>query len=356
MAEHFPDRLLAWWDRHGRKDLPWQHPRSPYRVWISEVMLQQTQVSTVIGYFDRWIKRFPEISELALAEIDDVLALWSGLGYYARARNLHETAGICVERFDGNLPDDFDSLNELPGIGPSTANAILSLAYNQPAAILDGNVKRLLARHACVEGWPGAASVQRLLWREAEERLPKDRAADYSQAIMDLGSMVCTAKNPVCKQCPVAEDCRALLTATVSRIPAPRPRKKIPKRKIHVIILVDSEGRVLLERRPPSGIWGGLWSLPEGESRLKTREKIGLTETLGVQSQCSLPEHHHRLTHLHMILKPEQVTLSAESTLEYDSVRENDEVAWFDRDQFEQLGLPKPIVTLLNTLQPETIQ
>lgn len=352
----FPDRLLAWWDRHGRKDLPWQNPRSPYRVWISEVMLQQTQVATVVEYFERWMDRFPRLTDLARADLDDVLALWSGLGYYARARNLHKTARICADQFNGDLPFDFESLTKLPGIGPSTSNAILSLAYHQPAAILDGNVKRLLARHAGIEGWPGSGPVQRALWKQAEARLPDDRAADYSQAVMDMGALVCTRSNPDCEACPVANDCQALIMGKVGEIPGRKPKKKILTRTIHILIILDDRGRVLLERRPPSGIWGGLWSLPESDSQPDLLARFGLNDDEKISGRRSLPEHEHRLTHLHMLLRPEQVTLPHGSGLEYRSVGDQSKMAWFSQAELRQLGLPKPVNTLLSKLATESIE
>ncbi|NNK37435.1 MAG: A/G-specific adenine glycosylase, partial [Xanthomonadales bacterium] len=206
----FAERLLVWWDRHGRKHLPWQQPRTPYRVWVSEIMLQQTQVATVIPYFERWMARFPDIESLAEAPLDDVLSHWSGLGYYARARNLHKTARRCRDDHGGELPLETTALSALPGIGESTANAIVSQATDRPAAVLDGNVRRVLARHAAIEGWTGKASVQKALWTEAVDRLPAARGADYTQAVMDLGALVCTRSSPACVDCPVSEDCAAL--------------------------------------------------------------------------------------------------------------------------------------------------
>ena len=200
---HFAERLLAWWDRHGRHDRPWQHPRTPYRVWVAEIMLQQTQVSTVIPYFKRFVDRFPTLVTLAEAELDEVLSLWSGLGYYARARNLHRAAAICVREHGDELPRAREQLAGLPGIGESTANAILSQAWDVPAVVLDGNVRRVLARHDAVAGWPGQSAVQRSLWQAAERRLPRDRGADYTQAVMDLGATLCTRAHPGCRQCPV---------------------------------------------------------------------------------------------------------------------------------------------------------
>lgn len=346
----FSSRLLAWWDLHGRKDLPWQNPRDPYRIWVSEIMLQQTQVAAVIPYFERWMERFPDLPALAAASQDDVLSLWSGLGYYARARNLHKAAKACVERFDGALPNDPESLRDLPGIGPSTANAIVSLACNRPAAILDGNVKRVMARHAAVEGWPGESAIHRTLWREAERRLPEKRGADYSQAVMDLGALVCKRRKPDCAACPVAEDCVARTRGLVDAIPAPRPKKDVPARILHMLIIRDSDGRVLLQRRPPDGIWGGLWSLPEGNSRETARESAGLNGDVQDKLFRDLPELEHRLTHLRLHIRPALVTLPPGSAIECSNVRENSDTAWASAHEREQLGLPRPVDTLLKNL------
>ncbi len=338
-TDRFSERLIAWWDHHGRKDLPWQKNRTPYRVWISEIMLQQTQVSTVIAYFERWMKKFPELIDLANSSEDEVMALWSGLGYYSRARNLHKSAQVCMDHFGGQLPETTKELIELPGIGQSTANAIMSLAHDKPAAILDGNVKRVLARHAGIEGWPGQSKILRELWNEAESRLPQTRGADYSQASMDLGSLVCTRSSPGCATCPVNDDCEAFRSGTVDKIPAPRPKKAVPSKSLHVLIFQDEQGRVLLERRPPSGIWGGLWSLPETKSG---------------KSGTALPELEHRLTHLHLRIKPALVTTRAGSGLKCHQLREKADTDWFSPDEWNRLGLPKPIRTLLSQLEGKT--
>jgi A/G-specific adenine glycosylase len=338
----FADRLLAWWDEHGRKDLPWQHPRSPYRVWISEIMLQQTQVATVIPYFERWMRRFPDISSLAAAPLDDVLAQWSGLGYYARARNLHKTAIRCVEKYDGDLPADAEALNDLPGIGQSTANAIVSQSSDLPAAVLDGNVRRILARHAAIEGWTGKPAVQKQLWKEAQERLPASRGADYSQAIMDLGALLCTRSSPACGDCPVSADCQALRRDEIARYPSARPKTQIRERKIHMMILQDDDKRVLLEKRPPAGIWGGLWSLPEGNSIADIEARLGIS----CRNTKPLPELEHRLTHLKMTIKP--ALLAAKESRQ---VKCSPEQVWFELPQQADLGLPKPVSDLLEKLR-----
>lgn len=261
-APAFAERLLDWFDAHGRKDLPWQHPKEAYRIWVSEIMLQQTQVQTVIPYFERFMARFPDVIALASAAQDEVLQHWSGLGYYARARNLHKAAQIIRDEFGGAFPGTLEAAMELPGIGQSTAGAILSLAFDQRHTILDGNVKRVLARHEAVEGWPGTTSVAKTLWEIAERHTPADRTAAYTQAIMDLGATLCTRSKPACERCPVATDCTAHSSGSVTEFPGRKPKKEKPLRATTMVI-ARYDGHVYLERRPESGIWGGLWSLPE---------------------------------------------------------------------------------------------
>ncbi|HET6725672.1 MAG TPA: A/G-specific adenine glycosylase, partial [Gammaproteobacteria bacterium] len=261
-ADDFATRLLGWFRRHGRHDLPWQRNPTPYRVWVSEIMLQQTQVATVIPYFERFMARFPDVAALAAAPLDDVLALWSGLGYYARARHLHSAACSIVERYDGALPESIEELVALPGIGRSTAGAILSLSHGQRHAILDGNVKRVLARYHAVSGWPGDKRVADQLWQFAETHTPETDCAAYTQAIMDLGATVCTRRKPSCSICSLQATCAAHRQGRESEFPAPRVRRAYPERAKR-LLAVECDGAVLLEKRPPNGIWGGLWSLPE---------------------------------------------------------------------------------------------
>ncbi len=341
--QSFSERLLTWWDQHGRKDLPWQHPRTAYRVWVAEIMLQQTQVKTVIPYFNRFIKQFPDLQSLATATTDDVLALWSGLGYYARARNLHKAAQTCSTDFAGHMPDTPETLQALPGIGESTANAIFSQAYDQPAVVLDGNVKRVLARHGAVAGWPGKANVHKKLWGMAADLLPDHRAADYTQAIMDLGATLCTRSNPACGDCPVNWDCKALLNNSVQDFPASRPRIKIAERSFHMLILQDGDGCILLERRPASGIWGGLWSLPaddNGQSIDRWLKRIPGINSADLQA---LPELQHQLTHVRMTILPLFCTV----TLPANDVEYTADQSWFGQNEWPALGLPKPVRQLL---------
>lgn len=304
-------------------------------------MLQQTQVTTVIPYFERWMQTFPDIETLAEAALDDVLAHWAGLGYYARARNLHKTAVICSKQNGGELPENAEGLSALPGIGQSTANAIVSQSTDQPAAVLDGNVRRVLARHAAIAGWTGKTAVQNQLWQEAESRLPKTRGADYTQATMDLGATLCTRSNPGCDTCPVSIDCQALSLGIVQELPSRKPATKVSDKTVHLLILRDDAGRVLLEKRPPTGIWGGLWCLPSAESIEDVKSTLGVSTV----NPISLPPLEHRLSHIRMTLKA--VLATAKDARQ---VRCSGQLSWFDRDQQKSLGLPKPITELLTKL------
>ena len=337
----FSTQLLKWWDKNGRKDLPWQHPRTAYHVWVAEIMLQQTQVKTVIPYFNRFINRFPDIQSLAAVSNDEVLAFWSGLGYYARARNLLKTAKICMESHAADLPKTPEELAALPGIGESTANAIYSQACDKPAVILDGNVKRVLARYFAVEGWPGKSSIHKQLWNLAEELLPEKRGADYTQAIMDLGATLCTRSKPVCDQCPVKHDCKALGTDMVKRFPAPNPGLKTRKQSFHMVILKDENGNVLLERRPPAGIWGGLWSLPADDDGRPIEQRLGIAS----HSLRSLATLKHQLTHIHMTIQP----LIGHVEIVSGGVECMPDQRWFSQQEWPALGLPKPVRHLLET-------
>jgi A/G-specific adenine glycosylase len=304
-------------------------------------MLQQTQVKTVISYFDRWMRTFPTLSSLASAPLDDVLAHWSGLGYYTRAHNLHKAARICIENFKAELPIDANSLTTLPGIALSTANAIVSQSTGQAAAVLDGNVRRTLARHAAIEGWTGKSAVQKQLWKEAEDRLPAMRGADYTQAIMDLGALICTRTSPSCDECPVSMDCKALQQDKVALFPSAKPPTRVTDRNFCMLILQDSKNRVLLVKRPPSGIWSGLWSLPEGNTIENIEEDLGLT-TKGLKA---LPRVKHRLSHVRMLIQPSIATLGDAT-----GVKCSAEQNWFDPANQSEIGLPRPVSDLLKKL------
>ena len=301
-------------------------------------MLQQTQVTTVIPYFERWMATFPDVETLAVAPLDELLSLWSGLGYYARARNLHKAALFCMQQHNEQLPESVEELSALPGIGLSTANAIVSQSTDVPAAVLDGNVRRTLARHLALEGWTGKASVQKQLWAEAEARLPSKRGADYTQAIMDLGALICTRSGPKCTACPVSEDCQAFQLAQVDQFPWPKPPTKVSEKTIHMLILRDKQGRVFLEKRPPTGIWGGLWSFPEGENIQAIEQSLGLSET----RPTALPQIEHRLSHVRMLIQPSLATAAAAR-----QVKCSPQQRWLHPVDYTSLGLPKPISDLL---------
>ena len=341
MATEFAQPLLVWFEQHGRHHLPWQQPRTPYRVWISEVMLQQTQVSTVIPYFEKFMRSFPSVASLAQASSDAVMQHWAGLGYYARARNMHAAAQRIVAEHHGELPADVDALMALPGIGRSTAGAIASLAFNIPAPLLDGNAKRVYARHFGVAGWPGESRIEKRLWAFAEQHTPKDRAADYAQAIMDLGAMLCTRKKPDCANCPVNTSCRARAENAVECYPYPRPGKVRPLRKTRMLILLR-DNQVLLEKRPPSGIWGGLWSLPELPEKTDAvqycRDQFAL-QPHSLQQQAPL---RHGFTHFELEIQP----LLASDVIPADSGQVQDaQQRWCKLSQLP--ALPAPIKRLL---------
>lgn len=343
----FAERLLDWFAQHGRHDLPWQHPRHPYRVWLSEVMLQQTQVGTVIPYFERFMARFPDVRRLADAPIDEVLKLWAGLGYYARARNLHKAAREIADAHDGEFPRTLEALSALPGVGRSTAGAILAQAFGLRHAILDGNVRRVLARHAGVAGWPGEPRVQARLWHVAEALLPETRLADYTQALMDLGSTVCRSRTPDCAACPVAQDCVARIENRISELPAPKPARARPRRAAHVLLITNADQEILIERRAPAGIWGGLWCLPlgeDGEPWPQLAQRLGLA----VREAQALGTIHHAFTHFDFDLMPVRTTAPAAAN----QMRDTAGLAWIKLSHPEAWpGLPAPIAKLLKRLR-----
>jgi A/G-specific adenine glycosylase len=336
-------RLLAWFDAHGRHDLPWQRERTPYTAWVSEVMLQQTQVGAVIPFYERFMARFPTVAALAAAPLDDVLSAWAGLGYYARARNLHRAARIVVAEHGGRVPEAFDALHALPGIGRSTAGAILAQATGQRWPILDGNVKRVLARYHAVEGWTGSPSVANELWRHAEEHTPHERVADYTQAIMDLGATVCTRARPACTVCPLASGCSAVRAGLQAVYPAPRPKRARPQRQVAVLVVRAPDGRVLLERRPAQGVWGGLYSLPELPPEESPRDWCARSLGAHVADERELAVIEHAFTHFDLDLTPKLVTLAASPSI----VADRDEWHWFRPGDELGVGVPAPVAALL---------
>ena len=342
MKTDFAARVLHWYDRHGRKDLPWQNSGDPYRVWISEIMLQQTQVRTVIPYYRRFMQRFPDVSALADAPLDEVLKHWSGLGYYARARNLHHAAEIIRDRYDGRFPATIEAVSELPGIGRSTAGAILALTFGQRHAILDGNVKRVLARHAAIDGWPGRTAVARQLWDLAEARTPADRVGDYTQAMMDLGATLCTRSKPACALCPVQGDCEALALGDVARFPGRKPKKEKPRRATTMLLAV-ADGAVYLERRPASGIWGGLWSLPEVSDVDDWCAERLQAEAVSTESWGTL---RHSFSHYDLDIAPVVVRIDAVSS----KVADSDDSTWYRPGDAPPGGIAAPVMKLIDTL------
>ncbi|MBA3563540.1 MAG: A/G-specific adenine glycosylase [Gammaproteobacteria bacterium] len=343
-ADDFAARVLAWWVASGRKDLPWQQDVSPYRVWISEIMLQQTQVTTVLPFYQRFMARFPDVAALARAPLDEVLHHWSGLGYYARARNLHAAANLVCERFDGELPLDMPALMSLPGIGRSTAGAILALAHGQREAILDGNVKRVLARYFAVNGQPGQSDTLRRLWALSDSLVPRRDVAAYTQAMMDLGATVCTRSRPDCASCPLEQVCEAHASGREAELPARRPRRLRPLRRTRMLVAVDADGAVLLERRPPQGIWGGLWGLPEIDDGCDVMAWCD-TRLRGVaESVEELPPLKHGFTHFELDIRPALVRLKRMSVQDL----ERDDWLWYNKASPVKLGLAAPVARLLS--------
>lgn len=363
----FSKKLLSWYKKHGRKDLPWQLKRNAYTVWVSEIMLQQTQVITVIPYYEKFMRRFPDVCTLANAHEDEVLHHWSGLGYYARARNLHKAAKQVRDEHKGKFPLAFENVLALPGIGRSTAGAILAQAEGQRQAILDGNVKRVLARYHAVHGWTGQKKVQDQLWIFAELHTPKKNLADYTQAIMDLGATLCKRSKPTCEQCPLKADCEALATEQVSLLPTPKPKKTLPVKTVRMLLLCNEQQQVLLEKRPPTGIWGGLWSLPEMPLAESVSQWCESNYQLKVDAGNERPVMRHTFSHYHLDITPCVIEVSSSINTHGQSVMEAERRVWYkasqhDREQQAQkqqsqkqqsLGLATPVSYLLNRLNEE---
>lgn len=337
-------RLLAWHRRHGRHDLPWQGTRDPYRIWVAEVMLQQTQVAAVIPYYRRFLERFPDIAALAGAAQDDVLQRWSGLGYYSRARNLQRAAQLVFERHGGVFPCTLGEIGALPGIGRSTAAAIAAFAYGTRAAILDGNVKRVLARHFAVAGFPGDKRVENQLWHLAEAQLPARAVGRYTQALMDLGATLCTRAQPACADCPLAASCKARALGRVGDFPAPRPSRPVPTRAVHMLLLLQG-GELLLEKRPPSGIWGGLWSLPELADRAQARAHCRKHYGCSIAAPQALAPFAHGFTHFRLQIQPLLCRVLQRTA----AAREPGQI-WLGLDEAHGAAIPVPVRKLIERL------
>ena len=345
----FQQAVLEWFGLHGRKNLPWQQDPTPYRVWISEIMLQQTQVAVVIPYYERFMQRFPDIETLATASQDDVLSHWSGLGYYSRARNLHKAAQLVVEKHGGIFPEAIGAIEALPGIGRSTAGAILSLSKNLPHPILDGNVKRVLARHFAIEGWPGTGSVLKSLWNLSEQLTPVRQAADYNQAMMDLGATLCTRRQPGCLRCPLQPGCEAHALSRQADFPGRKPKRELPEKSTRMLLIRNRDGEILLEKRPQSGIWAGLWSLPERHPAESIEE--GCRQLVGDEPVTSeaLPSRRHTFSHYHLDIHPELVTINNPARGVMDSNRH----VWYKPWQIKSLGVAAPVARLLREIEEQ---
>ena len=345
----FQQAVLKWFDQYRRTNLPWQQDINAYRVWVSEIMLQQTQVSTVIPYFHRFIASYPSVQSLAAAPPDEVLHHWTGLGYYARARNLHKTAQHVTNLLGGEFPDNVAQLCELPGIGRSTAGAISSIAFKNQATILDGNVKRLLARFGAIEGWPGKSDVVQKLWLAAETYTPHQRIADYTQAMMDLGATLCTRSSPNCKQCPVVKHCKAYKQGNPQDYPGKKPPKKLPVRTTCFLMIQNAEGELLLQQNPPAGLWGGLWVFPQCETPKQLEQTL---IQLGIQSHSQQPlkVKRHTFSHFHLDYQPIEVSMSGQGIAAVQVADVQNQV-WYNPQKPLSLGLPAPIKVLLANAQ-----
>ena len=346
-APYFASRVLSWFDQYGRNDLPWQHDLSPYRVWVSEIMLQQTQVSTVIPYYERFMQRFPSVETLAAAGEDDVLSLWTGLGYYSRARNMHAAARLVSDA--GGFPEDLSGLEALPGVGRSTAGAISSIAFGHPAPILDGNVKRVLARYAAIEGWPGTSTNLARLWALAAAHMPAERCGDYTQAMMDLGATLCTRKRPACAMCPLHDTCEARQQGKTNSIPAPKPKRNRPTRQTHMLLIETPAREVLLEKRPPGGIRAALWSFPECSDDAEIEQVLDrLAGNIQRADPVQMPKVNHGFTHYKLQIQPVHVRLRG-----HPGAIAATQMNWFSLEERFAVGLARPVARLLQLLQDE---
>jgi A/G-specific adenine glycosylase len=347
-SAEFQKKILTWFDKDGRKTLPWQINKTPYRVWISEVMLQQTQVNTVIPYFERFMQRFPTIESLARAKEDEILHLWTGLGYYSRARNLHRSAKKIVEQCNGIFPETLEELQMLPGVGRSTAGAILSLAFQQPATILDGNVKRVLTRFSGITEWPGEKSALEKLWKTAESLTPKKRVADYTQAMMDLGALVCVRGKPLCEKCPLEKMCLARELGIEKNLPLAKPKKILPVKQATFFIL-HYQQEIFLQKRPPVGIWGGLWSLPEFSGFMSEDDiSVFCWQQFKLKSQqIKMGQFfRHTFSHYHLDILPIFIQVKNKPS----KIMDSDQQIWYNLKHSQIIGLPAPIKKILKDL------
>lgn len=343
MTKHFSQQVLDWFDEHGRKTLPWQQDISAYRVWVSEIMLQQTQVTTVIPYFERFMQRFPTVVDLAQAPQDDVLHLWTGLGYYARARNLHKAAQLIASEYNGEFPQTLEEVVALPGIGRSTAGAVLSIACGQNHPILDGNVKRVLARYYAVEGWPGQKPVENQLWEYATANTPDERCNHYTQAMMDLGAMVCTRSKPRCDECPLQSGCLAYAQGRQTEFPGKKPKKALPVRTTSMLA-VFYQGSVLMEQRPPTGLWGGLFGFLETQLELEEAIKALPFRT---SDQKALESFRHTFSHFHLDIQPYLLFADSPDGMQVNESNQR----WFNIDESLGVGTAAPTQKIISQIK-----
>ncbi|MBX2869604.1 MAG: A/G-specific adenine glycosylase [Acidiferrobacterales bacterium] len=345
----FSDKLLSWFDHHGRKTLPWHRNRDPYQIWVSEIMLQQTQVKAVIPYFERFILAFPTVADLAAADSDTVMHNWAGLGYYARARNLHKAAIQIVTNHESNFPEKFDDVVALPGIGRSTAGAILAFCFGQRYPILDGNVKRVLTRIHGIEGYPGIRAVENQLWQLADTLTPAERVGDYTQAIMDLGATLCSRSRPNCQRCPFRGDCNAEQNNAQHLFPFRKPKAARKQKRVKMLVVQGESGQILLEKRPETGIWGGLWSLPESETTDDAASVVARRFGMQVKEIETLATLHHGFTHFDLEIHPELIAVSSSNL----AIMDGDHHLWYDPYEPQTLGLPAIVSRLLDNLSPK---
>ena len=354
-SKSFTQAVLTWAKANGRHDLPWHECKDPYLVWVSEIMLQQTQVKTVLPYYSRFIARYPNIQMLAKSSVDGVLHLWSGLGYYARGRNLHRCAEQVVQTYKGEFPQTLDEMTDLPGIGRSTAGAILSLAYGLPYPILDGNAKRILARYLLIQGWSGERQIEKQLWQITTRFLSTSQPDTYNQALMDLGATICRKKQPRCMECPLNSNCKTYEAGLQDSIPISRPRKELPTKEALFLIVENTKQEILLQKRTSKGVWRGLWSFPECSP--KTRVKAWVKRELGNSAIniAKLNKYTHTFTHFRLDILPVHIKISQ---TDYDLVakqRQDSTRRWYPKDintvqENNVIGIPKPVKQLLQLI------
>lgn len=342
-SDDFSNKILEWHAYGGRHDLPWQKNQNAYRVWLSEIMLQQTQVKTVISYFKKFIHHYPTISSLAVATSDEILGLWAGLGYYSRARNLQKTAKIIAYDYNGRFPKTIEALTILPGIGRSTAGAILALAFQKPASILDGNVKRVLARYHAIKGWTGESKVQNRLWELSEIHTPLLQIRNYTQAIMDLGATICTRTAPSCACCPVKDSCVAFKDNSTSEFPNKKPKQKSKQENLYFVVIKNNKNEVALAKRPSQGIWGGLWCFPEKSETENLNAALALVGRRKAKSIIKMDSFHHKLSHIDFKIFPVVVGVTGKT-------KAIGPIAWHKLGQELTVGVPKPVNKIIDKL------